>query len=516
MHTSITCFPTDLQLFTSQRKIRRLFQNNSVAAERTANRPWIWTGSDEYTPLNDRTDAPPLLLPTILTETRVAIVRHGQSTWNAESRVQGSSDLSVLTEKGRAQAEATRAMLQKETFDRIYASPLARARETADIILKGGSHSGTPRYNLPVLREIDLYSFQGLLKTEVKQMFPAQYRNWQLHPERFELEGHAPVREMWHRGSLAWRSILTQEIQEATSASASSSTSSSIPPATTTGVLSSAASSAGLHNGHSSSSSSDMHSSLPPSWPHSISSTPASQGSVEEKPRSLLVVAHNNTNQALIATALCLPCTHFRRLLQNNAAVSHLLLKPSPWKGASPEVVLEALNQSPSGLFKQDEKIIARVVLVAAEGAEDDAQRAAVASVVAETQVYALLTGPHSSSQIMAEAILKGQGNAANNCFPQSFNMQPPSIGPAYYPAQVWTDIKALSLKAGPGSSIAVIGDSFTLSAILCLSLELGLHRVSSFKISPASLTLLEFHSQQSLPSHAVVRCVNNTAHLNK
>jgi hypothetical protein len=52
------------------------------------------------------------------------------------------------------------------------------------------------------------------------------------------------------------------------------------------------------------------------------------------------------------------------------------------------QVVLEALNQSPSGLFKQDEKVIARVVLVA-EGS-DDAQRTAVAGVVAGIQVRGL------------------------------------------------------------------------------------------------------------------------------
>jgi probable phosphoglycerate mutase len=43
---------------------------------------------------------------------RVTLVRHGQSTWNEEGRLQGSSDFSVLTPKGEAQAEITREMLQ--------------------------------------------------------------------------------------------------------------------------------------------------------------------------------------------------------------------------------------------------------------------------------------------------------------------------------------------------------------------------------------------------------------------
>jgi hypothetical protein len=43
---------------------------------------------------------------------RVTLVRHGQSTWNEEGRIQGSSDFSVLTNKGEGQAEVTRKMLQ--------------------------------------------------------------------------------------------------------------------------------------------------------------------------------------------------------------------------------------------------------------------------------------------------------------------------------------------------------------------------------------------------------------------
>lgn len=56
-------------------------------------------------------DEPPLRLPSISTRKRVVLVRHGQSTWNAEGRIQGSSDFSELTAKGMAQAETTRDMV---------------------------------------------------------------------------------------------------------------------------------------------------------------------------------------------------------------------------------------------------------------------------------------------------------------------------------------------------------------------------------------------------------------------
>ncbi len=68
---------------------------------------YTWTGEDEFDSLNDRRDAPPLPLPSIREARRVALVRHGQSTWNAQGRVQGSSNLSYLTKKGESQAETT-------------------------------------------------------------------------------------------------------------------------------------------------------------------------------------------------------------------------------------------------------------------------------------------------------------------------------------------------------------------------------------------------------------------------
>ena len=163
---------------------------------------------------------------------------------------------------------------------------------------------------IPSLREIDLYSFQGLLKSEVKERYAAGYRNWHHHPERFELDGHAPVRELWHRASLAWREILAPEAAEAVRL----------------GIK-------GVH-GASPAMTADLQGSV-----GEINASLATADSSDESPsRCLLVVAHNNTNQALIATALGLPCTFFRRLVQNNAAVSSLLLRPGMWPGVPPDV----------------------------------------------------------------------------------------------------------------------------------------------------------------------------------
>jgi hypothetical protein len=75
-----------------------------------------WMGVDDFSQLDDRIDAPPLPLPPIKEAKRIVLVRHGQSTWNAEGRIQGSSDMSVLTEKGQAQAQTTQQMVGSEDF----------------------------------------------------------------------------------------------------------------------------------------------------------------------------------------------------------------------------------------------------------------------------------------------------------------------------------------------------------------------------------------------------------------
>ena len=90
--------------------VGRMCAAPAVSAEVTDD-TYTWTGEDEFDRLNDRIDAPPLPLPPIREARRVALVRHGQSTWNAQGRVQGSSNLSYLTKKGESQAETTQQLV---------------------------------------------------------------------------------------------------------------------------------------------------------------------------------------------------------------------------------------------------------------------------------------------------------------------------------------------------------------------------------------------------------------------
>ncbi|RFA10531.1 hypothetical protein B7R54_15950 [Subtercola boreus] len=65
--------------------------------------------------------------------TTLALVRHGETDWNAERRIQGRSDV-PLNDTGRAQVRATAALLRDQEWDFVVCSPLSRARESAEII----------------------------------------------------------------------------------------------------------------------------------------------------------------------------------------------------------------------------------------------------------------------------------------------------------------------------------------------------------------------------------------------
>ena len=99
----------------------------------------------------------------------IYLVRHGETDWNRQRRIQGSSDI-PLNSTGRAQAKTTGELLASRTWNGIFASPLSRAMETARIIASeiGLEAPGT----LPAVVERNYGDAEGRTASEVDALYP--------------------------------------------------------------------------------------------------------------------------------------------------------------------------------------------------------------------------------------------------------------------------------------------------------------------------------------------------------
>ena len=94
--------------------------------------------------------------------TALLLVRHGETDWNADGRLQGQTDR-PLSDFGRRQARQLADELADEQLEAIYSSDLSRARETAEIV---GERLGLPVVLEPDLREKDWGTWEGLTAVE--------------------------------------------------------------------------------------------------------------------------------------------------------------------------------------------------------------------------------------------------------------------------------------------------------------------------------------------------------------
>lgn len=214
--------------------------------------------------------------------TRVIIVRHGQSGYNTERRIQGRTDASKLTDKGRNDATKLGKALSNISFNAIYSSPLQRAKQTADIIHSElAIHAGQspiPQASDHLL-EIDLPLWEAMLSADVKQKFAEDYRTWHERPHEMRMllkdaEGtkeHFPVLALYKQAQQFWQEILSR------------------------------------HQGE-----------------------------------TILIVGHNGINRALISTALNIPPSRYHSIQQSNCGITVLNLSG----GLGEPVQLESLNQT--------------------------------------------------------------------------------------------------------------------------------------------------------------------------
>ncbi|MFL0196204.1 histidine phosphatase family protein [Clostridium sp. WILCCON 0269] len=111
---------------------------------------------------------------------KLYLVRHGETIWNIERKMQGGMKDSPLTEKGIEQANLLKNRVQDINFDIIYSSPLERAVKTSRIV--------AAQRNIPIIKddrlmEIDIGEWGGLTKEQAREKNPEQLDNFWTNPK---------------------------------------------------------------------------------------------------------------------------------------------------------------------------------------------------------------------------------------------------------------------------------------------------------------------------------------------
>jgi 2,3-bisphosphoglycerate-dependent phosphoglycerate mutase len=107
--------------------------------------------------------------------TRILAIRHGETAWNVDTRLQGHLDI-PLNDVGLRQAQhLAQALVQHDVIDAIYASDLSRAHTTAQAIAKATGQTVTVH---PGLRERHFGAFQGRTYAEIEAELPEHAWHW--------------------------------------------------------------------------------------------------------------------------------------------------------------------------------------------------------------------------------------------------------------------------------------------------------------------------------------------------
>ena len=133
--------------------------------------------------------------------TRIIMVRHGETEWNKQMRIQGGQSDIPLNDTGRSQAETVRRVLEGTELAAIYASPMARALETARIINENRNLEIT---TMPELVEINAGIYEGIPVAELGRRFSQIVTELGENDELPRAPGGESVAEVQERG---WKAI---------------------------------------------------------------------------------------------------------------------------------------------------------------------------------------------------------------------------------------------------------------------------------------------------------------------
>ena len=146
--------------------------------------------------------------------TRIIAVRHGETAWNVDTRIQGQLDIG-LNNRGLWQAQRVGQALADEAIDHVYSSDLSRAHTTAQAIAQHASMPSARTVRLHRgLRERGFGTFEGQTWAAIAEQWPEESRRWKQRDPHFAPPGGETPTQLLARVSRTVEEIAAQHLGE--------------------------------------------------------------------------------------------------------------------------------------------------------------------------------------------------------------------------------------------------------------------------------------------------------------
>jgi len=145
-----------------------------------------------------------------MTIQKVLLIRHGETDYNREHRLQGALPV-PLNANGVLQAEALGLYLKHHEIDTIFSSPMIRARQTAEIL---GQALNLTVQDEPRIQEIGFGKFEGLLADEIEATYPDEHRMWRSGDMSYTVPNGESRRIVQKRMVAAWDDLIARDEYE--------------------------------------------------------------------------------------------------------------------------------------------------------------------------------------------------------------------------------------------------------------------------------------------------------------
>ena len=143
-------------------------------------------------------------IPNQIGDSRIFLIRHGETNWNKEGRFQGQIDI-PLNENGKDQARKTFEYLRNISFNKAFSSSMQRPYETAQIILQNNKDLKIEK--IDSLVEISHGLWEGKLESEIREKWPLLLKNWHEKPEEVIMPEGESIKDVSERSIKAFDKI---------------------------------------------------------------------------------------------------------------------------------------------------------------------------------------------------------------------------------------------------------------------------------------------------------------------